>query len=268
VRGIAFEIATGEVFGLLGPNGAGKTTTIEILEGYRDRDDGEVSVLGEDPQSPGKGWRERIGVVLQSSSLYPSLTVRESLRVFGGYYAAPRDPEEVIELVGLGEKAGARCRTLSGGQKRRLDLGLALVGSPELLFLDEPTTGFDPGARRAAWETIRSLRSLGTTILLTTHYLDEAEQLSDRVAVLRQGEIVRVGTPAELTSGPSLTEIRYRVAGELVVEQTAEPTRRLHELTAEAIARGEELEGLEVRRPTLEDVYIELTAESEAETGA
>jgi ABC-2 type transport system ATP-binding protein len=268
VRGIDFEVGAGEVFGLLGPNGAGKTTTIEILEGYRSRDAGEVSVLGDDPQRPAKGWRERIGVVLQSSSLYPSLTVRESLRVFGGYYSTPRDPDEVIELVGLGEKAGARCRTLSGGQKRRLDLGLALVGNPELLFLDEPTTGFDPGARRAAWDTIRGLRSLGTTILLTTHYLDEAEQLSDRVAVLRQGEIVRIGAPAELTSGPAETEIRYRRDGELVVEQTPEPTRRLHELTAEAIDRGEELDGLEVRRPTLEDVYIELTAESEAETSA
>jgi ABC-2 type transport system ATP-binding protein len=268
VRGIDFDIRPGEVFGLLGPNGAGKTTTIEILEGYRDRDGGEVDVLGEDPQTASRRWRERIGVVLQSSSLYPSLTVRESLRVFGGYYSDPRDTAEVIELVGLVEKADARCRTLSGGQKRRLDLALALVGNPELLFLDEPTTGFDPGARRAAWDMIRGLRSLGTTILLTTHYLDEAEQLSDRVAVLRQGEIVRIGAPAELTSGPSETEIRYRRNGELVVEQTSEPTRRLHELTAEAIEQGEELEGLEVRRPTLEDVYLELTAETESETRA
>ena len=263
LRGIDFEIRSGEVFGLLGPNGAGKTTAIEILEGYRDRDAGEVEVLGEDPAHAPRGWRERVGVVLQSSSLYPNLTVRESLEVFGGYYATHRDAAEIIEIVGLTDKAGARCRTLSGGQKRRLDLGLALVGNPELVFLDEPTTGFDPGARRAAWETIRNLRSLGTTILLTTHYLDEAEQLSDRVAVLRQGLIVRVGTPAELTAGPAETEIRYRRGGELVVEQTAEPTRRLHELTAEAIARGEEIEGLEVRRPTLEDVYLELTAEAE-----
>ena len=261
VRGIDFEIQAGEVFGLLGPNGAGKTTTIEILEGYRKRDAGEVEVLGEDPQHAGRRWRERVGVVLQSSSLYPNLTVRESLSVFGGYYENPRDPDEVIEIVGLAEKAGARCRTLSGGQKRRLDLGLALVGNPELIFLDEPTTGFDPGARRAAWETIRNLRSLGTTILLTTHYLDEAEQLADRVAVLREGRIVREGSPAELTGGSAETEIRFRRNGEIVVEQTTEPTRRLHELTAEALERGEELEGLEVRRPTLEDVYLELTSE-------
>jgi ABC-2 type transport system ATP-binding protein len=261
VRGIDFEIRVGEVFGLLGPNGAGKTTTIEILEGYRKRDAGDVEVLGEDPQHAGRRWRERVGVVLQSSSLYPNLTVRESLSVFGGYYEKPRDPDEVIEIVGLAEKAGARCRTLSGGQKRRLDLGLALVGNPELLFLDEPTTGFDPGARRTAWETIRNLRSLGTTILLTTHYLDEAEQLADRVAVLREGRIVREGSPAELTGGSAETEIRFRRNGETVVEQTTEPTRRLHELTADALERGEELEGLEVRRPTLEDVYLELTSD-------
>ena len=261
LRGIDFEIGAGEVFGLLGPNGAGKTTTIEILDGYRKRDGGEAEVLGVDPESAGRGWRERVGVVLQSSSLYPNLTVRESLEVFGGYYAEPRDAGEVIEIVGLAEKAGARCRTLSGGQKRRLDLGLALVGNPELIFLDEPTTGFDPGARRAAWETIRNLRSLGTTVLLTTHYLDEAEQLADRVAVLREGRIIREGTPAELTGGSSETEIRFRRAGEVVVEQTTEPTRRLYELTAEAVERGEELEGLEVRRPTLEDIYLELTSD-------
>jgi ABC-2 type transport system ATP-binding protein len=261
LSGVDFEIEAGEVFGLLGPNGAGKTTTIEILEGYRDRDDGIVEVLGVDPQRAGPSWREQLGVVLQSSSLYPSLSVRESLRVFAGYYSAPRDPEEVIDLVGLAEKASARVRTLSGGQKRRLDLGLALIGDPELIFLDEPTTGFDPGARRAAWETIRNLRALGTTVLLTTHYLDEAEQLADRVAVLRDGAIVREGTPAELTGGSAVTEIHYRLNGEEIVERTHEPTRRLHELTGEAVARGEELEGLEVRRPTLEDVYLELTSE-------
>jgi ABC-2 type transport system ATP-binding protein len=261
VRGIDFEIGAGEVFGLLGPNGAGKTTTIEILEGYRNRDAGEVEVLGEDPQRAGRPWRERVGVVLQSSALYPNLTVREHLSVFGGYYENSRDPDEVVDIVGLTEKSAARCRTLSGGQKRRLDLGLALIGNPELIFLDEPTTGFDPGARRAAWETIRNLRSLGTTILLTTHYLDEAEQLADRVAVLRDGQIVRVGSPAELTGGSSETEIRFLRDGETVVEHTTEPTRRLHELTAEALERGEELEGLEVRRPTLEDVYLELTSD-------
>ena len=261
VRGIAFTIEAGEVFGLLGPNGAGKTTTVEILEGYRNRDAGTVRVLGVDPQDAGPPWRERVGVVLQSSSLYPNLTVLEHLRAFADYYTAPRDAEEVVELVGLGEKRDARIRTLSGGQKRRLDLGLALVGDPEVLFLDEPTTGFDPGARRAAWETVRGLRALGKTILLTTHYLDEAEQLADRVAVLNGGEIVREGTPAELTGGASETEIHYRRDGHEVVERTLEPTRRLNELTAEALAAGRELEGLEVRRPTLEEIYLELTAE-------
>ena len=259
VKGISFEIHAGEVFGLLGPNGAGKTTTVEILEGFRKRDGGNVEVLGIDPQRAGRAWRNRLGVVLQSSSLYPALTVRESLRVFAGYYDAPRDVDEVIELVGLQEKQDARARSLSGGQQRRLDLGLGLIGDPELVFLDEPTTGFDPGARRTAWETIRNLRALGKTILLTTHYLDEAEQLADRVAVLRDGVIVREGSPSELTGGAVETEIRYRRAGKDVVEQTREPTRRLNELTAEALARGEELEALEVRRPTLEDVYLELT---------
>jgi ABC-2 type transport system ATP-binding protein len=261
VRGIDFDIRPGEVFGLLGPNGAGKTTTVEILEGYRDPDAGEVTVLGEDPLKAGTAWRERIGVVLQSSSLYANLTPRESLRLFAGYYRRPRDIEEVLDIVGLTEKADSRARTLSGGQKRRLDLGLALVGNPELIFLDEPTTGFDPQARRQAWDTIRALRSLGTTVLLTTHYLDEAEQLADRVAVIVNGEIIREGSPAELTSERPETEIRYRVNGEEVVEHTDDPTRRLHELTAAALERGEQLEGLEVRRPTLEEVYLELTAE-------
>jgi ABC-2 type transport system ATP-binding protein len=262
LRGIDFDIEPGEVFGLLGPNGAGKTTTVEILEGYRTHDAGEVEVLGTDPKHAGSAWRERVGVMLQSSSLYPNLTVLESLRIFAGYYAKPRDADEVATLVGLDEKRGARVRTLSGGQQRRLDLGLALVGDPELIFLDEPTTGFDPGARRAAWETIRNLRALGKTILLTTHYLDEAEQLADRVAVLREGVIVREGRPSDLTGGPVETEIRYRRGGEDVVERTGDPTRRLNELTAEALARGEELDGLEVRRPTLEDVYLELTSDS------
>jgi ABC-2 type transport system ATP-binding protein len=261
VRGIDFTIEAGEVFGLLGPNGAGKTTTVEILEGYRKRDAGTVEVLGTDPQKAGSAWREQIGVMLQSSSLYPNLTVRESLRVFAGYYAHPRDPDEVVELVGLTEKRDDRVRKLSGGQQRRLDLGIALVSDPQLIFLDEPTTGFDPGARRAAWETIRSLRALGKTVLLTTHYLDEAEQLADRVAVLRDGVIVREGRPSDLTGGAVETEIRYRRGGETIIERTQDPTRRLHELTADALARGEELEGLEVLRPTLEDIYLELTAE-------
>jgi ABC-2 type transport system ATP-binding protein len=216
-------------------------------------------VLGIDPQHAGRAWREKLGVVLQSSSLYPNLTVRESLRTFGGYYSRSRNVNEVIEIIGLGDKADARVRTLSGGQKRRLDLGIALIGDPELIFLDEPTTGFDPGARRAAWETIRNLRSLGKTILLTTHYLDEAEQLADRVAVLRAGEIVREGSPTELTSASAETEIRFRRNGSVIVERTKEPTQRLHELIHEA--GGAELEELEVRRPTLEDVYLELTGE-------
>jgi ABC-2 type transport system ATP-binding protein len=262
VRDVSFEIAAGEVFGLLGPNGAGKTTTVEILEGYRKRSGGAVEVLGTDPEEAGPEWRARIGIVLQSSSLYPVLTVAESLAVFGGYYPHPRPVDEVVELVGLDEKRNARVKTLSGGQQRRLDLGLALIGDPELIFLDEPTTGFDPAARRAAWTTIRDLRALGKTILLTTHYLDEAEQLSDRVAVLREGTIAIVGRPSELTGGESETEVRYRRDGETVVLRTSEPTRVLHELTAQAVAEGRELDGLEVRRQTLEDLYLELTAEA------
>ena len=261
VRGISFQIAEGEVFGLLGPNGAGKTTTVEILEGYRKRDAGEVTVLGHDPARSDRTFRERIGVVLQQSQLFQNLTVREIHRMFSGYYERPRDVDEVIALVGLADKRDARVKTLSGGQKRRLDLGVALVGDPDLVFLDEPTTGFDPAARRAAWEMIRSLRSLGKTILLTTHYLDEAEQLADRVAVLREGVIVREGTPSELTSGTDDTEIRYRRNGREIVLRTAEPTRVLNELTAEALAEGRELEGLSVRRPTLEDIYLLLTAD-------
>jgi ABC-2 type transport system ATP-binding protein len=259
VRGISFEIAGGEIFGLLGPNGAGKTTTVEILEGYRNRDAGAVSVLGEDPAQAGGRWREQIGVVLQSSSLYETLTVAEHLALFAGYYEKPRQVGEVVELVGLEEKRDSQVRTLSGGQRRRLDLGLALIGDPELVFLDEPTTGFDPEARRRAWDTIGGLRRLGKTILLTTHYLDEAERLSDRVAVLRDGEIVAMGPPAELTAALPATEIRFRRDGEEVVLRTEEPTRVLHELAAEALAAGRELEGLEVRRASLEDVYLALT---------
>ena len=237
LRGVSFDIGEGEVFSLLGPNGAGKTTTIEILEGYRRRDAGSVSVLGSDPAHTSRDWRGRIGVVLQSSAMYENLTVHESLALFAGYYEKPRPVDEVIAVVGLEEKTGAVVRKLSGGQRRRLDFGLALVGDPELVFLDEPTTGFDPAARRAAWETIRSLRGLGKTILLTTHYLDEAEQLSDRVAVLRGGLIVATGTPAELTRTPA-TEIRYRENGHEVLLRTEEPTRVLAELTARALAAG------------------------------
>jgi ABC-2 type transport system ATP-binding protein len=261
VRGISFEIRAGEVFGLLGPNGAGKTTTVEILEGFRRPDAGAVTVLGINPLEAGRDWRERIGVVPQSGDLHPNLSVREQLELFAGYYADPRPPDEVLTLVGLEDKAGARTRTLSGGQRRRLDLGVALVGDPELLFLDEPTTGFDPGARRAAWETIRSLRSFGKTILLTTHYIEEAQRLADRVAVLRRGEIVASGTPAELTAAAPASRISYRVNGEEVVVETEDPIRVLHDLTERAMRNGLRLDALEVHRPTLEDVYLSLTQE-------
>ncbi|HEY7196351.1 MAG TPA: ABC transporter ATP-binding protein [Gaiellaceae bacterium] len=265
LHGIDFTHEEGEVFALLGPNGAGKTTTVEILEGYRKRDAGEVRVLGEDPGKAGAAFRARIGIVLQSSAVYPNLSVEEMLQTFAGYYPAARDIDEVLELVGLDAKRRARVRTLSGGQLRRLDLGLALVGDPELIFLDEPTTGFDPAARRQAWETIRGLRALGRSILLTTHYMEEAQTLADRVGIMRGGRIVAVGTPSELLGGAAEVEIRYRENGKLVVLPTAEPTRVLHELTAKAVAEGRELEGIQVSRRTLEDVYLELTADEEAE---
>ncbi|MBA3428596.1 MAG: ABC transporter ATP-binding protein [Actinobacteria bacterium] len=258
VRGISFEVAVGEVFGLLGPNGAGKTTTVEILEGYRQRDGGDVEVLGFDPGRMEPSFRRLIGVVLQTSELWANLKVHEVHRIFAGYYPHPRAVDEVIELVGLAEKRDARLKTLSGGQKRRLDLGIALVGDPDLVFLDEPTTGFDPAARRNAWELVRSLRALGKTVLLTTHYLDEAQQLADRVAVLRAGEIVKMGRPEELIASSGRAEIRYRRNGEQIVVETGELTRTLHELTGQAVAEGRELDGLEVRRATLEDVYLEL----------
>ena len=267
VRGISFEVASGEVFGLLGPNGAGKTTTVEILEGYRRADSGQVEVLGVDPQRARGEFRQRIGVVLQQSEIWPNLTVREVHAAFAGYYRNPRAVDEVIDIVGLAEKRDQRVKTLSGGQKRRLDLGIALVGDPELVFLDEPTTGFDPSARRAAWEMIRSLRELGKTILLTTHYLDEAQQLADRVAVIRAGEIVTLGTPDELIGATTTAQIRYRANGQVVVLDTETPTKVLAELTSRAAAAGEELEALEVRRPTLEDVYLDLVgAEPEEAT--
>jgi ABC-2 type transport system ATP-binding protein len=261
VAGIDFEIEEGEVFALLGPNGAGKTTTVEILEGYRDRDAGEITVLGQDPARAGSDFRERIGVVLQSADpAYPVLKVREVVSLFAGYFSAPRDVDEVLELVGLRDAQQKVVRTLSGGQGRRLDLAIALVGDPELIFLDEPTTGFDPAARRNAWELIRGLRALGKTILLTTHYLEEAEQLADRVAVINAGRIVALGTPRELT-GQEQTEIVYRENGRELRIETPSPTRTLHELTAKALAAGRELEGLEVRRRSLEDVYLALTQE-------
>ena len=258
------DVPAGEVFALLGPNGAGKTTTVEILEGYRKRDGGDVQVLGTDPSRADRAFRSRIGVVLQSSAVYPTLSVDEILRLFAGYYDRPRNPDEVVRLVGLEEKRKARVRTLSGGQLRRLDLGLALVGDPELVFLDEPTTGFDPAARRRAWETIRGLRALGKTVLLTTHYLEEAHELADRLAILREGRIVATGSPRDLLADHGTVEIRYRENGREIVLQTDEPTRTLHELTAEALAAGGELDGLEVRRRSLEDVYLELTREGDA----
>jgi ABC-2 type transport system ATP-binding protein len=266
VRGIDISVASGEVFGLLGPNGAGKTTTVEILEGYRERTSGEVSVLGHDPQLRESALRRRIGIVLQSSGIYSHLTPREALRHWAAFYPHPRDVEEVLSLVGLEGKADVRTRKLSGGQSRRLDFALALIGDPELIFLDEPTTGFDPEARRAAWETIRSLRELGKTILLTTHYLDEAQALADRVAIVKDGRILAIGPPRELTPHPT-GAAHYRVAyrngaGELVEVETEDPTRTLHELTSGTLARGERLEELSVGRPTLEDVYLELTADA------
>jgi ABC-2 type transport system ATP-binding protein len=266
VRGIDLEVAQGEIFAFLGPNGAGKTTTVEILEGYRHRTGGEVRVLGEDPATAGSAWRDRIGIVLQSNSLDPYLTVRESLQLYAGYFTHPRAVDEVIGLVGLEGKADERARKLSGGQQRRLDVGLALVGDPELLFLDEPTTGFDPSARRQAWDVIAGLRDLGKTIFLTTHYMDEAQRLADRVTIIAAGQIVAAGTPEDLGDREkAATTIRYRdAAGEEVSIETMDPVRELNRLTGAALERGEELDGLEVTRPSLEDVYLDLTATAEA----
>jgi ABC-2 type transport system ATP-binding protein len=262
VRGIDISVHRGEVFGLLGPNGAGKTTTVEILEGYRKRSGGEVSVLGQDPGTRSRALRQRIGIVLQSGGIYSHVTPREALRHWASFYPKPRDVEEVLTLAGLREKADVRSRKLSGGQLRRLDFALALVGDPELIFLDEPTTGFDPEARRSAWETVRKLRDLGKTILLTTHYLDEAQALADRVAIVKDGRVLAIGPPRELGVGTAHYRISYRNGeGELLERETDDPTRLLHELTGEALARGEGLEELSVGRPTLEDVYLELTAD-------
>jgi ABC-2 type transport system ATP-binding protein len=267
VRGIDIAVQRGEVFGLLGPNGAGKTTTVEILEGYRPRTSGEVSVLGHDPASRSMDLRRRIGIVLQSGGIYSHITPREALRHWASFYPHAREVDEVLGLAGLREKADVRSRKLLGGQLRRLDFALALVGDPELIFLDEPTTGFDPEARRAAWETIRSLRDLGKTILLTTHYLEEAQALADRVAIVKDGRILAIGPPRELMAHPPGGAAHYRVAyrgpdGELIEQETEDPTTLLQELTADAIARGEQLRELSVARPSLEDVYLELTADA------
>jgi ABC-2 type transport system ATP-binding protein len=265
VRGIDLEVTTGEIFAFLGPNGAGKTTTVEILEGYRKRTGGEVAVLGEDPEHAGSAWRDRIGIVLQSNSLDPYLTVRESIELYAGYFSHPRPVEETIALVGLEGKAGDRARKLSGGQQRRLDVGMALVGDPELLFLDEPTTGFDPSARRQFWDVIAGLRDLGKTIFLTTHYMDEAQRLADRVTIIAGGRIVAEGTPEDLGEREkAAATIRYRDAtGEEVSIETVDPVRDLNRLTTEALERGEDLDGLEVTRPSLEDVYLDLTSTAE-----
>jgi len=263
VRGIDFRVERGEVFGLLGPNGAGKTTTVEILEGYRRRSAGSVAVLGHDPGERPAELRERVGIVLQSCGIYPHLSVREAVEHFAGMYPAPRDVDEVVEVAGLSHVAERRTRTLSGGQQRRLDFALALVGDPELVFLDEPTVGFDPEARRQAWDTVRSLRGLGKTVLLTTHYLDEAQALADRVAIIKDGDILAEGAPGELGAGAASYRIAYRRGGERVEEVTSDPTTRLHELTAVALARGEQLEDLSVTRPSLEEVYLDLISEEQ-----
>jgi ABC-2 type transport system ATP-binding protein len=270
VRGIDIDVRRGEVFALLGPNGAGKTTTVEILEGYRSRTSGEVSVLGHDPARRQIELRRRIGIVLQAGGIYSHVTPREALGHWASFYPKPRDVEEVLRLSGLGEQADVRNRKLSGGQLRRLDLALALVGDPELMFMDEPTTGFDPEARHGAWETVRRLRDLGKTVLLTTHYLDEAQALADRVAIVKDGRVLAIGPPGELMAHPPGAHppgaAQYRVAwrngsGEIVERQTDDPTRLLNELTSEALARGEQVQELSVGRPTLEDVYLELTAD-------
>jgi ABC-2 type transport system ATP-binding protein len=264
VRGVSFAVERGEVFGLLGPNGAGKTTTVEILEGYRRRSAGEVRVLGQDPESRDRRLQQRVGIVLQSSGFYPRATVREAVEHFAKAYSRPRDPGETISLVGLDEKADARTKDLSGGQRRRLDLALALVGDPELVFLDEPTTGFDPAARRTAWGVVRRLKELDKTVLLTTHYLDEAQELADRVAIVKAGRIVAEGPPGQLGRSSAAYRVSYLSEGRRVELQTDDPTELLHRLTRDALARGERLEGLEVARPTLEEVYLELTHEADS----
>jgi ABC-2 type transport system ATP-binding protein len=285
VDGVGFEVAEGEVFALLGPNGAGKTTTVEVLEGFRPRDAGRVDVLGIDPadRARSRDLRERLGIVLQECAVEPFLTVREVLRRNAGFYPHPRDVDEVLALVGLEEKANARVKTLSGGQQRRLDMGLGIVGNPELIFLDEPTTGFDPSARRGAWELVRSLAAGGTTVLLTTHYMDEAEALADRVAIIAKGHIVAEGTTESLGERDAgEARIRFRLpegfgAADLPVPATVDDRRVvitttdevdvLHRLTSWALGNGLRLNGLTVERLTLEDVYLRLTSSAAAHAG-
>jgi ABC-2 type transport system ATP-binding protein len=286
VRGIDLQVQRGEVFAFLGPNGAGKTTTVEILEGYRARNAGEVAVLGADPANADRAWRARIGIVPQDCNVPPYLTVREALGQFAGYYPSPRPVEEVVSVIGLDAKADTRTEKLSGGQQRRLDVGMGLVGDPELLFLDEPTTGFDPSARRQAWTLIENLRELGKTVFLTTHYMDEAQVLADRVAIIARGEIVAVGKPDELgerEERPARISFRlpaWVAPGELpaalgdaadtgngaLVVEAVDPVPMLHALTGWALERGVRIDSLEVRRASLEDVYLELTDEP-AEAG-
>jgi ABC-2 type transport system ATP-binding protein len=282
VRGIDLEVHAGEVFAFLGPNGAGKTTTVEVLEGYRPRDAGAVTVLGADPARAGRDWRARIGVVLQASRVQAELSVRESLELFAGYYPHPRPVGETMDRVELSEQAERRTGKLSGGQRRRLDVALALVGDPDLVFLDEPTTGFDPSARKNAWKLVSNLRELGKTVFLTTHYMDEAQALADRVAIIVRGRIVSEGTPEEiaghdrgapvisfrLPAGVSAAELPAQLAavasvrGDRVEARIDSPVTALHALTGWALERGVDLPALEVRRTSLEDAYLDLTAES------
>ncbi len=284
VRGIDLDVELGEVFALLGPNGAGKTTTVEILEGYRHRDAGDVSVLGRDPWHGDRAFRERVGLVLQSTTVSAYLTVEETVEQYRGYYAHPRPLEEILEVVGLKEQRAFRANKLSGGQQRRLDVAVGLAGDPELLFLDEPTTGFDPAARRNAWELITNLKALGKTVLLTTHYMDEAEHLADRVAIVVRGQIVAQGPPRTLAKGEHAAIARFALpvgtpplpvgieaqvsANGLIEIETEEPTRLLHRLTSWAVEQGIDLEGLTVSRASLEETYLRLTRDAEAEAAA